>query len=182
MNIRKAKNFNKGFIGSFFPIVWLNWQYQSGSEPQLPLRLNPITVRYRSCYNISKTDSTQLSRHVSLQIGISTPNLSKFDKGVLAENATWVEFLRGAKVCAPGEGVAVTDGLSESVHPPPPTTHIVALYLKNCRMIFLGGKISLAGESFRASSDQMVREALLLLTSHLFKGKKNSKEGTLDFC
>ena len=49
-------------------------------------------------------------------------------------------------------------------------------------MIFLGGKISLAGESFRASSDQMVREALLLLTSHLFKGKKNSKEGTLDFC
>ena len=56
MNIRKAKNFKKGFIGSFFPIVWLSWQWQSGSEPQLPLRLNPITVRYRSCYNISKTD------------------------------------------------------------------------------------------------------------------------------
>ena len=135
--------------------------------------------------------SVQLSRHVSLPIGISIRNLRKFDKGVPADNATWVEFLlREGKVCAPGEGLRVTDGLRESVQAvagaTTTTTHIVALYLEKdadaAKVDFiqegryLGSvKVSVRVQIRSFERDPSSERAAL-------QRKENSMEATLDFC
>ena len=96
----------------------------------------------------------------------------------------WNFFQREAKVCAPGERLRVTDGLREIVHLHHHQTYSCTLSEKDA----VAAEIDFLQEgrylwSVKVSVRVQIRSFERgLLTGHLFKGKKNSIEGTLDFC